>query len=269
MSQPVLSQLNIYPLKSAGGISLENAVPEQRDLAHDRRWMVVDDSGQFMTQRTCPSMSLINTNLSAQTLNLNAPGMSELCLPLFPTEGKSQEVEIWGDRCEAWTSNPQAEKWISEYLGKSCKIVFMPDHSNRPVDPLYASGENQVSFSDDFPLLLISAASLNDLNSRLVEKISMNRFRPNLVVENTSAYEEDSWKFIRIGDCELQVVKPCSRCILTTVDPEKGAFSGKEPLRTLASYRKENGQVLFGQNLIATIKGELKVGMTVELVSKC
>jgi len=268
MSQPILSQLNIYPLKSAGGISLENAVPEARGLAHDRRWMVVDDSGQFMTQRTCPGMALINTILSPQTLNLNAPGMSELCLPLFPIAGESQEVEIWGDRCEAWTANPQAETWISEYLGKSCRIVFMPDHSNRPVDPEYTVGESQVSFSDGFPLLLISEASLNDLNCRLPVSVTMKHFRPNLVVKNTTAYEEDSWKLIRIGNCELQVVKPCSRCVLTTVDPEKGEFSGKEPLQTLATYRKENGKVLFGQNLIATIEGELKVEMPVEIISK-
>ena len=131
MTNPVLSQLNIYPLKSASGISLDNAFMEQRGLAHDRRWMVVDDSGQFMTQRTCPSMALINTELIGQTLTLNAPRMSELSLPLFPTKGESQEVEIWGDRCEAWTANSRSGLWISEYLRKSCKIVFMPDHSNR------------------------------------------------------------------------------------------------------------------------------------------
>jgi uncharacterized protein YcbX len=268
MSQPILSQINIYPLKSAGGIPLVNVVPETRGLAHDRRWMVVDDSGQFMTQRTSPKMALINTKISVQTLNLNAPGMSELSLPLFPTAGESQEVEIWGDRCEAWTSSPQTKKWISEFLGESCNIVFMPDHSNRPVDPDYTVGENQVSFSDGFPFLLISEASLNDLNKRLPESVAMMRFRPNLVVKNTEPFEEDFWKFIRIGDCELQVVKPCSRCVLTTVDPETGKFSGKEPLRTLATFRKENGKVLFGQNLLATKMGEMEVGMPVEIISK-
>ena len=266
MSHPILSQLNIYPLKSAGGISVETTVPEARGLKHDRRWMVVNDSGQFMTQRTFPGMALINTKLSNQTLNLNAPGMSELCLPLFPKSGESLEVEIWGDRCEAWTTNPHAETWISEYLGKSSRIVFMPDHSMRTVDPDYSIGESQVSFSDGFPLLLISEASLNDLNCRLPERVNMKHFRPNLVVKNTTAYEEDNWKLIRIGNCELQVVKPCSRCILTTVDPEKGKFYGKEPLRTLATYRKVTGKVLFGQNLISTIKGELKLEMPVEII---
>ena len=266
MSQPVLSQLNIYPLKSAGGISLGNTITEARGLEHDRRWMVVDDSGQFLSQRTYPNMALIITSLSNQTLSLNAPGMSKLCLPLFPIKGESQEVEIWGDLCEAWTVNPQATNWISEYIGKRCTIVYMPDHSNRPVDADYAVGEYQVSFSDGFPLLLISEASLNELNSRLPESVTMKRFRPNLVVKNTEPYEEDSWKKIVIGESEFNVVKACSRCILTTVDPEKGKFSGKEPLRTLASYRKVNGKVMFGQNLIATIKGKLSVGMPVEII---
>jgi len=121
MSQPVLSQLNSYPLKSAGGISLANSNLDQRGLVHDRRWMVVDDSGQFMSQRTSPEMALINTEIDGQTLILNAPRMSELCLPLFPTTGESQEVEIWGDRCEAWTADPQAELWISEYLERVAK----------------------------------------------------------------------------------------------------------------------------------------------------
>ncbi|MED6340599.1 MAG: MOSC domain-containing protein [SAR324 cluster bacterium] len=117
-------------------------------------------------------------------------------------------------------------------------------------------------------MLLISEASLKDLNSRLSVSVTMKRFRPNLVVKNTRAYEEDSWRLIRIGDCELQVVKPCSRCVLTTVDPEKGEFSGKEPLQTLSTYRKVTGKVLFGQNLISTIKGELKLGMPLEIISR-
>jgi uncharacterized protein YcbX len=145
-------------------------------------------------------------------------------------------------------------------------MVFMPYHSNLPVDPDFAVDENQVAFSDGFPLLLISESSLSDLNNRLPESVAMKRFRPNLVVKNTKPYEEDSWKKIKIGECEFNVAKPCSRCVLTTVDPETGEFSGKEPLRTLATYRKHNGNVLFGQNLIGTKMGKLEVGMTVEII---
>ena len=175
-------------------------------------------------------------------------------------------VEIWGDRCEALAAEKKAESWISDYLGKRCNFVFMPDHSNRLVNQDYAIGRDQVAFSDGFPLLLISESSLCDLNSRVPEEITMKRFRPNLVVNNTDPYQEDNWKAIRIGDCELQIVKPCSRCVLTTVDPETGKFSSREPLKTLAKYRKFNGEVVFGQNLIPRSVGKLEVGMKVEIL---
>ncbi|GIT07213.1 MAG: hypothetical protein CM1200mP30_08430 [Pseudomonadota bacterium] len=184
----------------------------------------------------------------------------------FKKKGKPQMVEIWGDRCEALTADKQAESWISDYLGKRCNFVFMPEHSNRQVDSDYAIGRNQVAFSDGFPLLLISEASLLDLNSRVPEEITMKRFRPNLVVKNTDPYQEDNWEAIRIGDCELQIVKPCSRCVLTTVDPENGEFSGREPLQTLAKYRKFNGKVVFGQNLIPLSSGKIEVGMKVQIL---
>ena len=175
-------------------------------------------------------------------------------------------VEIWGDRCEALAADKKAESWISDYLGKRCNFVFMPDHSNRQVNQDYAIKRDQVAFSDGFPLLLISESSLCDLNSRVPAEITMKRFRPNLVVNNTDPYQEDNWKAIRIGDCELHIVKACSRCVLTTVDPETGEFSSREPLRTLAKYRKFNGEVVFGQNLIPRSVGKLEVGMKVEIL---
>ena len=266
MAHPELSDIIVYPVKSASEISLKNSNLEQRGLAHDRRWMVVDDSAQFITQRTSPEMALLKTEIVDRTLRLNAPGMAELQLPLFQTEGIPQMVEIWEDRCEALAADKQAESWISDYLGKRCNFVFMPDHSNRQVDQDYAIGRNQVAFSDGFPLLLISESSLFDLNRRVPEEITMKRFRPNLVVKNTDPYQEDNWEAIRIGDCELQIVKPCSRCVLTTVDPETGKFSGREPLKTLAKYRKFNGKVVFGQNLIPRSSGKIEVGMRVELL---
>ena len=267
MTHPELSDIIVYPIKSASEISLKNSNLEERGLSHDRRWMVVDDSAQFITQRTSPEMALLKTEIDEPTLRLNAPGMAELLLPLFQKEGTPQMGEIWGDRCEALTADKQAESWISDYLGKRCKFVFMPEHSNRQVDSDYAIGRNQVAFSDGFPLLLISEASLLDLNSRAPEEITMKRFRPNLVVKNTDPYQEDNWEAIRIGECELQIVKPCSRGVLTTVDPENGEFSGREPLKTLAKYREFNGKVLFGQNLIPRSSGKLEVGMKVEVLN--
>ena len=182
-THPELSDIIVYPVKSASEISLKNSNLEQRGLVHDRRWMVVDDSAQFITQRTSPEMALLKTEIVDRTLKLNAPGMAELQLPLFQTEGIPQMVEIWEDRCEALAADKQAESWISDYLGKRCNFVFMPDHSNRQVDQDYAIGRNQVAFSDGFPLLLISESSLFDLNRRVPEEITMKRFRPNLVVK--------------------------------------------------------------------------------------
>ena len=266
MAQPELSEIIVYPVKSASEISLKNSNLEQRGLIHDRRWMVVDDTSQFITQRTNPEMVLLKTEIVERTLILNAPGMAELKLPLFQTEGMPQTVEIWGDRCEALAAYKQAENWISDYLGKKCNFVFMPNHSNRQIDQDYAIGKNQVAFSDGFPLLLISESSLFDLNSRVAEEISMKRFRPNLVVKNTAPYQEDNWETIKIGECEFQIVKPCSRCVLTTIDPETGKFSGREPLKTLAKYRKFNGEVVFGQNLIPRSSGKIEVGMKIEIL---
>ena len=267
MADPELSEIIVYPIKSASEIYLKNSNLEQRGLVHDRRWMVVDDSAQFITQRTSPEMALLKTEIIDSTLRLSAPGMEILELSLLQTEGIPQIVEIWGDRCEALAADKNTERWISHYLGKKCNLVFMPDHSNRKVDQDDVIGQNQVAFSDGFPLLLISESSLYDLNSRVPEEISMKRFRPNLVVKNTAPYQEDNWNTIRIGECELQIVKPCSRCVLTTVDPETGEFSGREPLKTLAKYRKLNGEVVFGQNLISLSMGKLEVGMKVEIIN--
>jgi len=267
MAHPELSDIMVYPLKSAREISLKNSFLEQRGLVHDRRWMVVDNFARFISQRTHPEMALLKTEIVDKTLRLSAPGMSELDLPIFQTEGISQMVEIWGDRCEALEADKHSESWISDYLGVKCKFVFMPDSSNRQVDQEYAIGSNKVAFSDGFPLLLISESSLNDLNNRITEEITVKRFRPNLILKNTPPYQEDNWKAIRIGECELQIVKPCSRCVLTTVDPQTGVFSGREPLKTLAKYRKFNGEVLFGQNLIPHSSGKIEIGMKVEILN--
>ena len=266
MAHLELSGIFIYPVKSAGEISLKSSYLEKRGLIHDRRWMIVDDSKRFITQRTIPRMALLKTEIVENKLRLNAPGMTELQLPLFQIEGTPQIVEIWGDRCEAIATGEKAEIWISNFLGKRCNFVFMPNNTNRKVDQAYAIDKNQVAFSDGFPLLLISESSLSDLNSRVSEEITMKRFRPNLIVKNTVPYQEDNWNTIRIGDCELQIVKPCSRCVLTTVDPETGEFSGNEPLKTLAKYRKFNGEVVFGQNLIPRSSGKIKVGMKVDIL---
>ena len=265
MSPITLSELHFYPVKSCRGISLERSPVGPRGIRFDRHWMVVDAEGNFLTQRQHSAMSQIQVGMVPGGLRLTAPGMPELDFPVDQSDEKLLEVQVWGDRVEAEYVGSRAANWLSHYLGIDARLVFMPEESRRPVDPDYAAEGDEVGFADGFPFLLISEASLQDLNSRLDDPLLMRRFRPNLVVQGCEPYEEDSWRRIRIGDIEFRVVKPCSRCLITTIDPESGE-KGSEPLKTLASYRRRDNQVYFGQNLIHGAEGELQLGMTVEVL---
>jgi uncharacterized protein YcbX len=227
--------------------------------------MLVDREGRFLTQRELPRMALISPRLQTQGMVLQAPGIDDLSVRQPPEEAERVEVAVWSDRCSVQRADPLADAWLSDYLGLFCRLVYMPDESVRPVDPRYAKPQDRTAFSDGFPLLLISQASLDDLNSRLSEPLPMLRFRPNLVVEGCDPYAEDGWRNIRIGELTLRVVKPCSRCKVTTVDPYTGE-SGSEPLKTLADYRRRGNKVYFGQNLIHDGPGDLALGMPLEVL---
>lgn len=269
MTQVTLSQLNIYPIKSAGGISLQRAEVEKKGLRGDRRWMVVDDSGKFMTQRQFPKMALIGVALEPDRLVMTAAGMEELVVPLTLETRSSSQVEVWGDFCDAIATGDATTDWFSRFLGVSCQLVYMPDNSQRPVDQTYAVDQtyDQVSFADAFPFLLISEASLQDLNSRLETPLPMNRFRPNLVVRGCEPYAEDRWQQIRVGSVLFHVVKSCARCAITTTDQATG-IQGQEPLITLAKYRLHQGKILFGQNLLQANLGTIHVGDEVEVFER-
>ncbi len=261
----ILSEINIYPIKSAKGISVQSAFVERRGIQFDRRWMVVDSSGVFLSQRGFPRLALISTHLGSDTLHVNAPGMSPLTLALNPSGAGSIRVHVWDDAVDAISVGDEAQKWFSTYLDMPSRLVFMPENSIRHVEPEFALHNDIVSFADGFPLLLISQHSLDDLNNRLVTPVPMNRFRPNVVVNDSSAFAEDRWKKIRIGTMLFYIVKPCSRCITTTVDQETG-IQGKEPLATLSQFRKVDGNVLFGQNLIPENVGTITVGDRIEII---
>lgn len=263
MGQAILSQLNIYPVKSVGGISLKSSEVVERGLRYDRRWMVVDSANRFLTQREFPRLALITVRLTGNGLLIAAPGMNALRIPDVPHTVKKIRVVIWKDSVEAVEVSKEADEWFSEYLGALCKLIYMPDDADR-----VASRENmasQVSFADGYPLMVISEGSLEDLNSRLGTPLPMNRFRPNIVVKGCEPFAEDAWKEIRIGGVQFHVVKPCERCVITTVDQTTGV-KGKEPLRTLASYREQNGSVMFGQNLIQGNTGIIRVGDTIDVI---
>lgn len=258
-AEGTLSEIVVYPLKSAGGVSLTEAVVDRWGLRHDRRFLVVDPEGVFLTQRELPRLALITPKLQEKTLVLNAPGMDGLTLPLTSPDPPTRTVRVWGDTTLAIPLGRAADDWVSTFLGAPCSLVRFSDAAPRTVDPTYARPDDQVGFADGFPFLLIGEGSLGDLNGRLDEPLPINRFRPNLVVRGTPPYAEDAWHEVAVGEVTFRVVKPCARCSITTVEQTTGQV-GKEPLRTLARYRRVGGKVMFGQNLIHDRPGTLRVG---------
>lgn len=262
-----LSEIHIYPVKSMSGISPAKGQIGRRGFEFDRRWMLINDKGDFMTQRHYPAMTLLQPELHDSFLkitNKKSP-YDSIKVPIEPYEDEEVEVPIWNDRCTALTVSREADKWLSEKLNIKCRLVFMPDSSKRQADEKYADKGDLVSFADGFPFLMIGQSSLDDLNSRLEKPVPITNFRPNLVFTGAEAFAEDEWNNIRIGALNFKVVKPCSRCTITTVDQET-AVRSKEPLRTLADYRRVGNDVLFGQNVICKETGEVSVGDEIEVL---
>jgi uncharacterized protein YcbX len=263
-----LSDIYIYPIKSLGGIRLEKAVIEKRGLQYDRRWMLADEKGNFLTQRKFAQMALLQVEITAEGLLVSHKEnkLTPLLVPLEANDEKSSLVSIWNDVCFAFEVKAEANKWFSEALGMPCKLVHMPDNAMRHVDPEYARPQDLVSFADAYPFLVIGQESLNDLNNRLANPVPMDRFRPNLVFSGGEAFTEDSWTEFKIGNATFFPVKPCARCVVTTIDQHTGQ-AGAEPLKTLATYRTQNNKVMFGQNLVHTGFGsEIKTGDVMEII---
>ncbi len=259
-----LSGLYRYPVKSLRGEALDVMEIGARGPLHDRHWMLVSEEGRFLTQRELPRMALVRPEILGEGLRLRAPGLFDL--EVAAESDEELKVQVWKDTCTARAMSPAADQWLSDFLGVSARLVYLPPDSMRQVDLTYARPGDQTGFSDGFPFLLISQASLDDLNRRMGLNLPMERFRPNLVVDGCEPYAEDGWKRIRIGDLSFRVVKPCSRCVIPTVNPETGEREGNEPLKTLMSYRKEGNNVYFGQNLIHDGPGQLQTGMPVEVL---
>ncbi|MEE9424288.1 MAG: MOSC domain-containing protein [Methylococcales bacterium] len=260
MTTITLSELSIYPVKSLAGITLSKSDLQQTGLRFDRRWMVVTPDGKFLTQRSQPQMALVHTRIDNDLLTLSKQGMSDLQVPSIADNARRMQVTVWRDTLAAAHINDVVDSWLSEAIGVACQLVYFPDNVLRGVNPDYAKPGDITAFADGYPLLLISQASLDDLNSRLQQPLPMKRFRPNLVVTGCEPYAEDQWKNIQIGEIKLRIAKPCSRCATTTVDPDTGKYTGKEPLRTLSKYRRQNNKVMFGQNLLHDNTGRLHIG---------
>ena len=259
-----LTELHVYPIKAARGIAVTEWEVDSFGLRYDRRWMVVDEAGVFLSQRSHPRMAFLEPSIRDNRLRVEAPGMPGLTTPLHPPATVGTTVAVWDDICSATWLGQEAAAWFTRFLGTPCSLVHMADDVLRPADPAYAPGDARVSFADGFPFLLISEESLADLNRRMAQPLPMNRFRPNLVVSAGAPFAEDSWDRIDIGSIGLRVVKPCGRCVVTTTDQGTGE-RGQEPLRTLATYRRQNGEVMFGQNAVHQNTGKLRVGDPVTL----
>lgn len=264
MASYILSNLFIYPVKSLAGFSEDHWPVTKTGLKHDRKWMIVDSAGQFLSQRKIARMALIKTALTDDRLILSAPAIQDIDLPLEPVDGEIISCAIWQDRSNALSVSPEADQWLSRFLNQDCRLVYQPDDDIRRVDPEYAGATDQVAYSDGFPFLIISENSLAELNREMRLELPMARFRPNLIISGCPAYAEDEWRKIGIGAIDFRLPKPCSRCIVPTIDQETAA-TGKEPLITLNRTRKWQNKVYFGQNALHNQCGELTIGDAVRV----
>lgn len=254
-----ISQLWIYPIKSLGGIQLSEAVVSDRGFQYDRRWMLVDETSKFLSQREYPNLALLQVVLKQNSLQVFSKNKPQWQIEIpFLEKSNYLQVQIWDETCYAWQYPDTINDFFSDYLHQKVRLVYMPESSKRQVESNYAKNREITSFSDGYPFLLIGQSSLDDLNSKLSVPISMNRFRPNIVFSGADAFEEDTWHSFKIAGVEFFCAKPCARCIVTTISQET-AEQSKEPLKTLSTYRKVGNKILFGQNLLHKGEGIIRV----------
>jgi uncharacterized protein YcbX len=263
-----LGGLYRYPVKSCAPLPTDAAVVEPRGLVHDRRWMVVDPTGRFITGRELPRLTLLRAEPEVSgVLSLQAPDM----VPIQVTvpEGDARiPVTVWKSDVLARPCDAAADAWLSDFLGQPVRLVHMGGDLHRPMTSSHARPGDEVSFADAYPLLLVTRAAVDLLNTKLERPVSPLRFRPNLIVDGAPAHAEDGWSRIRVGEVELDVGKACVRCVFTTVDPERGERDADgQPLRTLVGYRRGEEGVTFGRNLIPRTAGTIRLGDAVEVLA--
>lgn len=263
-----------YPLKSAAGVACNSLELDRFGVRDDRRWMIVDDLGAPVTQREQPTLAKLSAGLTADgrlkmswhdDSGVARGGGIEVAPP--PSGAARIPVTIWGDTVALPLADERSAAWLAERVGSAARLAYMPADVERPVNPRYAEPGHRTALTDGYPLHLIGSGSLDDLNARLDAPVGVERFRPNIFIEETEPFDEDDWIDVRVGECQLEIVKPCPRCTVTTVDPATGV-RGKEPLATLAKYRRRDDGVMFGQNALHQGRGTLRVGDAVEVLSR-
>lgn len=253
-----VNSLFIYPVKALSGIQVTDFKTDDFGPVGDRRWMIIDSDRRFVTQREHPELARIGTRLQGAQVLIHIPGEGEFALTASREELR---VLVWRDWVKALTGLSNANEALTRFCGKPVRLVFMPDSSFRRVEGGPVDEYRRVAFADGFPFLLTNTASLHELNTRLEEPVDMQRFRTNIVLEGAGAWDEDHWQRVTIGDNRLNIVKPCSRCEVTTVDPNTGhKDAGLQPLRTLAGFRRTQEGVMFGLNAIHESPGIIRVG---------
>lgn len=264
MAKINLSALSIYPLKSAKAINLTSCNVGEMGLEHDRRFVISDMQGQFITGRTQPRISLIKVEVATHGIMLSAPKMPPIAFTFKELQQDYSDVTVWGTKIKGQCCSKEINSWLTQFLAIDCQLLYFGVKSSRQV----SNFDKQLSFADGYPILLISQASLDELNRSTQRPIEMSQFRTNLVVTGCEAFAEDAWKRIKIGDAEFELVKSCERCIFTTLSPGATRFAeDKEPLKTLSLFRKDNdGRIDFGQNLISHNNTEIKLGDTIEVL---
>lgn len=263
MESFTISEINIYPVKSLGGISLQESKVEKRGLQYDRRWLLVDKENKFITQREINELCLFRINFYNNGFVIsNNKTEKNLVIPFGIDSGEKSEVTIWDSKCEAIHFSEEADKWFSDIINYDCNLVYMPDTTLREVNKDFAIADDIVSFADGYPMLIIGESALNKYNNISGNNLKMNRFRPNLVFTGGEAHLEDSWKRFSINGNDYYGVKTSGRCVITTIEQET-ALTGKEPLKTLAEYRTINNSIKFGMNVIPgalSVNSIIKVG---------
>lgn len=256
-----ITDIIIYPIKSLGGIHLTEWMAEPEGLQYDRRWMLVDTNNRFISQREAPQLCLLKLSFHQHgfLIQHHLHPHQQLLLPFEAATSQKETVQVWDHTLEAVAAGESFNEWFSDMLGLPCKLIKAVDYTHRRVNPNYALNQERTVFADGYPVLIIGEESLNDLNARLTEPVPMNRFRPNIVFSGGLPFDEDNWSEIACTNVVLKPVKPCERCVITTIN-QHTALPGKEPLKTLATFRNINNKILFGQNALVMQPGKIKTG---------
>lgn len=264
-----VNQLYIYPVKSLGGIAKQTVEITNTGFKYDRKWMLVDENNVFISQRTLPQMTVLQTAETDKGIKVfhKQNSREAIIIPFDNENDKKISVVIFEDTCDAIEVGKKQNEWFSDMLQSNCKLVYMPDDTKRLVDKEYAANEEITSFTDGYPILMIGQSSLDNLNEKLIETLPMNRFRPNIVFTGGHAHIEDEMASFAINKINFKGVKPCSRCVMTTINQQTGE-KAREPLTTLATYRMKNNKVYFGQNVLHQQTGHINTGDEIKITTR-